>query len=171
MMLEFCLLKRVQFFLCCFILLSSCNVYQNPADKVKVIRTSQGVLLDQSYYEKHWVIFNYWASWCTPCVKEISQLNEFHEHFKNRGVRVVGINVSPQDKFYMQQIKDKWKIHYPIVTSNILSDFFMTPEYIPVTVIMSPHGHIKAIIKGEVTERMLVKLISTQEQKYGRHNA
>ena len=25
----------------------------------------------------NWIVVNYWADWCAPCIKEIPELNEF----------------------------------------------------------------------------------------------
>ncbi|MEP1472788.1 MAG: TlpA disulfide reductase family protein [Halieaceae bacterium] len=37
-----------------------------------------------------WVVINYWARWCKPCVKEIPELNELdHRH---ADVTVLGVN-------------------------------------------------------------------------------
>ena len=27
----------------------------------------------------NWVVINYWADWCAPCIKEIPELNNFAE--------------------------------------------------------------------------------------------
>ena len=37
-----------------------------------------------------WVVVNYWAQWCAPCIKEIPELNRLDQDYT--GVTVVGVN-------------------------------------------------------------------------------
>ena len=30
-----------------------------------------------------WVVVNYWATWCAPCIKEMPELSALHEENKN----------------------------------------------------------------------------------------
>lgn len=40
------------------------------------------------------VVLNFWASWCTPCRQEMPNLERAWRDLRNRGVVVLGINVS-----------------------------------------------------------------------------
>jgi peroxiredoxin len=42
------------------------------------------------------VVVNFWASWCTPCLKELPLMNEWHEAWANRGARVVAISIDSE---------------------------------------------------------------------------
>ncbi|MEH6636515.1 MAG: TlpA disulfide reductase family protein, partial [Halioglobus sp.] len=37
-----------------------------------------------------WVVINYWAQWCKPCIKEIPELNELDQQYAK--ITVVGVN-------------------------------------------------------------------------------
>ena len=39
------------------------------------------------------VLLNVWATWCTPCRKEIPELQALHEEHADDGLRVVGVTV------------------------------------------------------------------------------
>jgi len=40
-------------------------------------------------YRGQWVVINYWAEWCKPCIKEIPELNGLD---RREGYRVLGAN-------------------------------------------------------------------------------
>ena len=60
-------IKIIQLF-CLFILLSCQN------NNIKVFDGSDTSL---SKLNGNWIVINYWADWCAPCIKEIPELNEF----------------------------------------------------------------------------------------------
>ena len=43
-----------------------------------------------------WVIVNFWATWCPPCIAEMPDLQEFHDEHKQKAT-VIGINVEDLD--------------------------------------------------------------------------
>lgn len=44
------------------------------------------------YHESSLVIFDFWATWCKPCVHLMPELEKIHQEFNSKGVSVVGIN-------------------------------------------------------------------------------
>lgn len=39
------------------------------------------------------LLLNFWATWCAPCVKELPQINAFHDEFNPKGWQVLGLAV------------------------------------------------------------------------------
>jgi thiol-disulfide isomerase/thioredoxin len=46
-----------------------------------------------SSYKGKVVYVDFWASWCKPCRKSFPFLNEMHERYKKKGLKVIGINL------------------------------------------------------------------------------
>lgn len=42
------------------------------------------------------VMLNVWATWCAPCREEMPHLQQLHEQYGSRGLRVVGVSVDPR---------------------------------------------------------------------------
>jgi cytochrome c biogenesis protein CcmG/thiol:disulfide interchange protein DsbE len=55
-----------------------------------------------------WLLIDFWATWCGPCVKGIPHLNEFHEEF---GKKLVVIGISQEKRSVVERMK-KPEIHY-----------------------------------------------------------
>jgi cytochrome c-type biogenesis protein len=39
------------------------------------------------------VLLNAWATWCVPCREEMPAFERLHERYRDRGLRIVGVNV------------------------------------------------------------------------------
>ena len=39
------------------------------------------------------LLLNFWATWCAPCVKELPEINQFHDEFSAQGWQVLGLAV------------------------------------------------------------------------------
>jgi len=41
-------------------------------------------------------VVDFWASWCTPCIKRFPHMVEMHHEYANRGVRFISLNLDEQ---------------------------------------------------------------------------
>ena len=63
------------------LLLGGCDTAHRPQETTQ---TSIAALKGQ------WVVINYWARWCKPCVKEIPELNKLNQ--QHTDITVLGVN-------------------------------------------------------------------------------
>jgi cytochrome c biogenesis protein CcmG/thiol:disulfide interchange protein DsbE len=81
------------------------------------------------------VVLNFWATWCAPCVEEMPSLVQLQQHFKDRGVTVLGVSVDVDGDAYHKFLKD-YKIDFLTVrdpdqkTSNLFGSFKWPETYI-----------------------------------------
>jgi thiol-disulfide isomerase/thioredoxin len=106
------------------------------------------------------VILNFWASWCTPCLKELPALEELSKSFKDQ-IEVIGINTDEDDQMKMiKKIKDKYSITFPIIPDlgGKTSDQFMISSipfsiiYLNGTVYKSHKGYFDFSDQGFLNE-------------------
>lgn len=103
-------------------------------------------------YTGKWLIVNYWATWCPPCLDEIPELVEFHDKHKDKDAMVLGIDFEEVDKKFLQEFIEQNFISYPIVRVKPASRSPFGPIYgLPTTFLISPEGKVVASKTGGVT--------------------
>ena len=121
-----------------------------PALKV---RTLDGKDYDLATHRDKWVVVNFWATWCGPCLKEmpeLSALDAMREH-----IEVVGLayeDISPTD---MMTFLKTHPVVYPVAIIDVYKPpaDFATPAGLPMTYLIAPGGKVAKQFLGPVTAR------------------
>jgi thiol-disulfide isomerase/thioredoxin len=58
------------------------------------------------------LLINFWATWCPPCVKEMPELDRFHQAFAPKGWQVLGLAIDGPTP--VRAFLEKVKIGFPI---------------------------------------------------------
>ena len=106
-----------------------------------------------------WVVVNYWADWCPPCIKEMPELSSFYNDNKER-VTVFAYNFDRLEGEELQQMLIRFKVEVPSILSDPGELFgWEAPPSLPTTYIVDPQGNMKVMLVGPQTKEKLEMLI------------
>jgi thiol-disulfide isomerase/thioredoxin len=108
-------------------------------------------------YQGRWVVLNYWATWCVPCIQEIPEIAAFQR--ARPDVTVLGIAVDAEDVPKTKAFARKVGHEYPLVISDARVEKQLAPvRGLPTTRIFDPAGKIVYDRLGRVTHKSLEDL-------------
>jgi cytochrome c biogenesis protein CcmG/thiol:disulfide interchange protein DsbE len=112
-------------------------------------------------YRGHWVLVNFWASWCEPCRTEAPALETFQQEHARDGFMVVGINLDDATDDAMEFVRG-YGLTYPQLRDGDGDDrrdaYGMTG--FPESFLVDPQGELALIRRGPVDQRYLDEVVA-----------
>jgi thiol-disulfide isomerase/thioredoxin len=130
-----------------------------PTTPTLKVDTLDGKPFDLSAQRGKWVIVNYWATWCVPCIKEMPDISAFVKAHKN--VEAIGLAYEDTDKADIKAFVAKHPVVYPIAQLDVMNPpkDFDTPKGLPTTYLIAPDGSVAKRFVGPVTAASLAQAI------------
>jgi cytochrome c biogenesis protein CcmG, thiol:disulfide interchange protein DsbE len=108
------------------------------------------------------VIINLWATWCTPCKKEMPYFQDAYEKYSDQGLVILGINYTYQQALSeVTTFINEAGLTFPILldkTGEISSDIFNL-QGLPETFFIDPGGMVQHVQIGDLSADELEKYI------------
>jgi len=128
--------------------------YESVPELSFSLTDTKGVMFTEKNTRGKYLVINFWATWCTPCLKEIPAFVKFYEENSDH-VEILGLDFEPVDLEIINDYVGRFSINYPIVLYNEDND----SEYsnfgeivgMPTTQIYSPAGELLHTFMGEIT--------------------
>ena len=112
-----------------------------------------------SDYKGKVVLINLWATWCGYCKKEMPDLVEFSEKYKDQGFEVIGLNVDDEKLPEVEEFVKQYEIPYRIGWTNDEVYTILQPRGIPSSYLITRDGKFHWAINGYAPhERLKTKI-------------
>ena len=112
-------------------------------------------------YKGRWVLVNFWATWCPPCLEEIPDLIALHNERKD--IMVIGVVMDFSDPNEVMKFVKKMAISYPTVLGNRkIAAQLDEVSMLPSTYFYDPEGKPAARKLGLITRESIDKFIDSK---------
>jgi len=135
---------------------------QAAAQGVK-FQTLTGKTVTEKDWQGDWVLVNYFAEWCVPCLKEVPELNAFQQTISNEqhNIQLYAVSYDALDEQQLFAIKQKYNMGFPLIrtTPNPVLPI-KKPGQLPATFLISPTGEVVKTLWGEQTSEGLLAAVA-----------
>ena len=130
--------------------------------------SGEKITLSEAIFSKKLILLDFWASWCIPCLKEMPEIVDLHNKYKDGGLQIVGIS--------LDRNRDKWKDAVDsfgmqwiqFIDSNLSNPISTVYDAsaIPHTVLIDENGTIIALgLRGEKLKKKIEEYFSLYTSK------
>jgi len=128
------------------------------------LKDTQGHVHHLIDYRGKWVLVNFWATWCAPCLEELPDLAALQNAHKGADLIVIGIAMEYPSA---QVVLDFLKTHplpYPIVLGDYkIAKQIGTVQVLPTSYLFDQTGKLVSSQSGSVTRDSVEKFISSRK--------
>jgi len=139
-----------------------------PGDQVAdfTFTDFSGVQHRLSDFAGKYVLLDFWATWCGPCLKEIPDLKQAREQFSPRGLVIVGMNSDKKQEAAQRFVRENdipWVQSSASSTGQIMHHALKVKWY-PTLILLGPDAKILAVSVGEKPPLYGPALLKTLDQ-------
>ncbi len=148
-----------------YLLMSLAALAPAQADTAKQpslqVTTLEGKSFDLGKHRGKWVVVNWWATWCVPCIKELPEISAFVTERKD-SVVAIGLAFEDSEKTDIVEFLKKRPVAFPVAQVDPAEPpaDFGAPLGLPNTYVIAPDGRIAREFLGPVTAKDLQAVIA-----------
>ena len=120
-----------------------------PVDKPRLeLGNEVGELHRLEDYHGQVVVVNFWASWCTPCVRELPSLNRLRKEFHDQPFEILGVNVAePPNR--LKRFFKRLPIDFPVLYDRESEAFHAwNVKGLPTSFVIDREGEVRYQVRG-----------------------
>ena len=97
------------------------------------------------FRENKVTVVNLWASWCSPCIQELPELDALYTEYRDLGVGVVGILLDGTEDSAVESAKTHMRkagVTYPVLLPSADMGELLNVQYVPTTLFVDGEGNL-----------------------------
>jgi thiol-disulfide isomerase/thioredoxin len=112
-----------------------------------------------------YVLVDFWATWCSPCLAELPRLQEAYRKYKAAGFEILSVSLDETRAAVTDFVKVKklpWlQVHNATAGADLVEAFGVSS--IPAAYLVDPEGKVVALdLRGRSLEAMLAKVCTSR---------
>jgi thiol-disulfide isomerase/thioredoxin len=123
----------------------------------------QGQTQRLSDYRGKWVLVNFWATWCPPCLEEIPDLVDLHEAHRRTDLVVIGVALDSTEKS-VREFVSRFAISYPVAVGDYdQAQQVGEVNVLPTSYLYDPRGELVSYQEGMLTRSSVESYIKNRK--------
>jgi peroxiredoxin len=123
---------------------------------------TQGRAIRSEAFRGRYVLLDFWATWCGPCIADLPRLQAAYGRYHDAGFEIVGVSLDESKEAVVDFVKARkipWpQVHGPGAASDLVQAFGVST--IPATYLLDPEGTIIRLdLRGKALDEALARLI------------
>jgi thiol-disulfide isomerase/thioredoxin len=99
------------------------------------------------------VLVNFWATWCSPCRREIPDLEKIAAEFRGPGFELVGVAMDEDGPKVVRDFAARQQIGYTILLPSSRAIAASGIETLPTTYLVDKQGRLAKTLMGSLSRR------------------
>ncbi len=130
------------------------------------LETLQGNPAKLSDFRGKVILLNFWATWCTPCKKEMPEIQAAYDKYKDQGFVVLALNFG-EEKNQAEKLVQEMGLTFPILLDRKVKVAELHHVVsLPVTFFIDPFGVIKEqVFGGTLTKAQIGEIFNRLQKK------
>ena len=102
-----------------------------------------------SEFRGKFVLLNFWATWCAPCLEEMPSMEQLYQKFSDRPFVIVAVSTDKTGAAIVEPFVRKLNLTFPILldTNQAVSQRYGARD-LPSSFLLNPNGDVIAAAKG-----------------------